>query len=110
MIRQLCGHLDPRRFYVTVARAIERESETNHEFAQQLVQTFSWILLTAQETKVLRDELAREDCDGDQAKPLFLELLTPWFHNPVSALVLCLWAQQFELASQLTARFAAFEP
>merc|ERR1711879_176007 len=42
--------------------------------------------------------------------PLFLELLEPWFHNPVSALALCLWAQQYELAAELTARFAAFEP
>ena len=25
MIRQLCGHLDPRRLYVTVARAIQQE-------------------------------------------------------------------------------------
>merc|ERR1711879_1060792 len=42
--------------------------------------------------------------------PLFLELLEPWFHNPVSALALCLWAQQYELAAELTARFATFEP
>merc|ERR1712039_184323 len=34
----------------------------------------------------------------------------PWFHNPVSALALCLWAQEYELATELTARFAAFEP
>lgn len=110
MIRQLCGHLDPRRLYVTVARAIDKEIDI--QFAQQLVQTFSWILLTATETKVLRDELARDSGsrDGQQASPLFLELLKPWFHNPVSALALCLWAQQFELATQLTARFAALEP
>lgn len=44
------------------------------------------------------------------ATSLFLELLVPWFHNPVSALALCLWAQQYELATELTARFAAFEP
>merc|ERR1719436_686392 len=42
--------------------------------------------------------------------PLFVELLEPWFHNPVSALALCLWAQQYELAAELTARFATFEP
>merc|ERR1719401_1005880 len=56
MIRRLSGHLDPRRLYVTVARAISKE--TDLEFAQQLVQTFSWILLTTKETKGLRDELA----------------------------------------------------
>merc|ERR1711920_1075717 len=27
-----------------------------------------------------------------------------------SALALCLWAQQYEMATELTARFAAFEP
>merc|ERR1712039_894686 len=34
----------------------------------------------------------------------------PWFHNPVSALALSLWAQQYELATELTARISAFEP
>merc|ERR1712032_107946 len=108
MIRQLCGHLDPRRLYVTVAKAVEKE--TDIQFTQQLVQTFSWILLTATETRVLRDELARGSGDAERATPLFLELVKPWFHNPVSALALCLWAQQFELATHLIARIAAFEP
>ncbi|CAE8639092.1 unnamed protein product [Polarella glacialis] len=130
MIRQLCGHLDPRRLYVTVAQAIQQEPDL--VFAQQLVQTFSWILLTAAETRGLREELLQEAQHPqllalaglrrplDEASavkesvtsdiPLFLELLEPWFHNPVSALALCLWSQQYELASELTARFAAFEP
>lgn len=134
MILQLCGHLDPRRLYVTVARGIR---EADAKFAQHLVQTFSWILFTAAETKRLRDELltttpiaalegdgrarpegpaARElpgaNGTGDPADgtSLFLELLEPWFHNPVSALALCLWAGQYELATELTARIAAFEP
>lgn len=132
MIRQLCGHLDPRRLYVTVARAIKNENDL--ELAQQLVQTFSWILLTAKETKDLREELLQTAplVDADSAvqlaavsstaaprtslsasatdASLFLELLVPWFHNPVSALALCLWASQYELATELTARLAAFEP
>jgi len=122
MIRQLCGYLDPRRLYVTVARAIRHEADL--QFAQHLVQTFGWILLTAEETKGLRDELLTTaplvqisdkgqdpNCTQDSARlPLFLELIEPWFHNPVSALSLCLWAQQYELATELTARLAAFEP
>lgn len=143
MIRQLCGHLNPRKLYVTVARAISQE--TDIDFAQQLVQTFSWILLTATETKSVREELllasvpdsqvegrrsnaghSRNESSGGAiggagggvgvamgatgATPLFLELLEPWFHNPVSALALCLWAGQYELASELTGRLAAFEP
>lgn len=131
MIRLLCGHLDPRRLYVTVAQAIQQE--TDLAFAQQLVQTFSWILLTAVETRCLREELLHEHSrhpellklagasPGEDASepspstpnhstPLFLALLEPWFHNPVSALALCLWSQQYVLASELTARFATFEP
>eukprot|EP00927_Polykrikos_kofoidii_P079306 TRINITY_DN76093_c0_g1_i1.p1 TRINITY_DN76093_c0_g1~~TRINITY_DN76093_c0_g1_i1.p1 ORF type:complete len:721 (+),score=133.72 TRINITY_DN76093_c0_g1_i1:126-2288(+) len=123
MIRQLCGHVDPRRLYVTVARAIYQETDLG--FAQQLVQTFGWILLTATETKSLREELLAtaplteiprptgQGSGGSAAEPvtpLFVELLEPWFHNPVSALALCLFAQQYELASELTARFASFEP
>jgi len=123
MIRHLCGHLNARRLYVTVARAIPQESD-DAEFAKQLVQTFNWILLTAAETKSLREELietapladfgggaksAPQNAPPD-GKSLFLELLEPWFFNPVSALSLCLWSQQYELATELTARFAAFEP
>lgn len=125
MIRQLCGHLDPRHLYVTVARSIHKEIDL--ELAQQLVQTFSWILLTAKETKSLREELlltpalldaqasgppatASAATAGTPDASLFLELLVPWFHNPVSALALCLWAQQYELAMEITARLAAFEP
>merc|ERR1712137_1304383 len=129
MIRHLCGHLDPRRLYVTVARALKTIGETDLELAQQLVQTFSWILLTAKETKAIREELLHSAplIDADVAQvassgnrdeaatdstnaSLFLELLVPWFHNPVSALALCLWAQQYELAAELTGRLAVLEP
>lgn len=113
MIRQLCGHLDPRRLYITVARSIKRE--TDRAFAQQMVQIFNWILLTASETKALREELLSttlhmETPRGGSRTSLFQELLEPWFHNPVSALALSLWAQQYELAIELTARIASFEP
>jgi len=124
VIRQLCGHLDSKRLYVTVARAIARETDT--DFAQELVQTFSWILLTAKETKSLRDELrsvvalptqlpvydasSNGEAPGNGTHSLFVELLVPWFHNPVSALALCLWAQQYALAEGLTVRFASCEP
>eukprot|EP00933_Yihiella_yeosuensis_P023856 TRINITY_DN18539_c0_g1_i1.p1 TRINITY_DN18539_c0_g1~~TRINITY_DN18539_c0_g1_i1.p1 ORF type:complete len:854 (+),score=155.56 TRINITY_DN18539_c0_g1_i1:94-2562(+) len=135
MIRQLCGHLDPRRLYVTVARAIQKEEDKL--FAKQLVQTFSWILLTAVETLSLREELLREaslELEFSDSRPssspegkasatdgksvaasnsdgsLFMELIEPWFHNPVSALALCLWSGKYEMASELTARLAAFEP
>jgi len=115
MIRQLCGHLDPRHLFVAVARAIKQEKDL--ELAQQLVQTFSWILLTATETKSLREELLLTPPLNSLGQPgqaptggLFLELIDPWFHNPVSALALCFWAQQDDLALELTGRFAAFEP
>lgn len=121
MIRQLCEHLDARRFFVTVARAI-RQEVGDPEFAQQLVQTFNWILLTAKETKSLREELlltpiltdvrggAATNQGGSQEKLIFLELLEPWFYNPVSALALCLWSQQYVLATELTSRLATIEP
>lgn len=84
--------------------------EPNKDFAQKLVQTFNWILLTAAETRQLREELLEESQSHPQllqlaslpnstsgtgakeVKPLFLELLEPWFHNPASALALCLLA------------------
>lgn len=118
MIRQLCGHLDARRLYVTIARAIEEEV-TDTNVAQKLVQTFNWILLTAKETTSVREELLTttplsempcEDTPGTDGTPLFLELIEPWFHSPVSALALCLWSQQYELATELTNRFAGLDP
>ena len=88
MIRQLCGHLDARRLYVTIARAIEEEV-TDTNVAQKLVQTFNWILLTAKETTSVREELLTttplsempcEDTPGTDGTPLFLELIEPWLH------------------------------
>ncbi|CAK9059947.1 unnamed protein product [Durusdinium trenchii] len=123
MIRHLCKNLDCRRLYITVACTIKEEEDK--AFAQKLVQTFNWILLTAAETRGLREELLEESQSSERLKrlageessgsqntttPLFLELLEPWFHNPASALALCLWSQQYVLASELTGRFAAFEP
>ena len=86
-----------------------QSKEPNKDFAQKLVQTFNWILLTAAETRRLREELLEESQSHPQllqlaslpgssagstaeVKPLFLELLEPWFHNPASALALCLLA------------------
>lgn len=117
MIRQLCEHLDARRFFITVARAIRLEVG-DPEFTQQLVQTFNWILLTAKETKNLREELfvtpplidIRGVTSQGSQELVFLELLEPWFHNPVSALALCLWSQQYVLATELTSRLATIEP
>jgi len=115
MIRQLCAHLDPRQFFVAVARAIKQEK--NLELRHQLVQTFNWILLTATETKSLRQELlltpplnSPEQPGQAPAGGLFHELIDPWFHNTVSALALCFWARQDDLALELIGRFAAFEP
>merc|ERR1711982_268833 len=39
-----------------------------------------------------------------------LDLFPAWFHNPVSAVALCLWAQQYEMAAALTERIAMMEP
>merc|ERR1712136_663040 len=50
------------------------------------------------------------DTPGTDGTPLFLELIEPWFHRPVSALALCLWSQQYELATELTNRFAGLDP
>jgi len=115
MIRQLCAHLDPRHLFVAVARAIKQEK--NLELRHQLVQTFNWILLTATETKSLRQELlltpplnSPEQPGQAPAGGLFHELIDPWFHNTVSALALCFWARQDDLALELIGRFAAFEP
>merc|ERR1712110_892475 len=106
MIRKLCSHLNPRQLYVTVARAIKEEKDL--ELALHLVQTFSWVLLTAIETKSLREELLQTtplDLPGEAGhapkNELFTELLEAWFHNPVSALALCLWAQQDDFALEL---------
>lgn len=115
MIRHLCGRLDPRLFYVTVAKFVLQDT-SDAEFAQQVVQTLNWILFTADETRPLRDELlltaslSETTAAGAISKSLFLELLEPWFYSPVSALVLCIWAQQYEFAAELTIRLAKYEP
>lgn len=127
IIRQLCGHLDPRRLYVTVVQCIHESDD--FESSQRLVQSFNWNLFALAETAALREELRHTEPLEDRhrlvsgsggfrrplgesrgRRPLFWELLEAWFHNPVSTLALCLWAQQHELAMELTARLSTFEP
>eukprot|EP00397_Hematodinium_sp_SG-2012_P015780 GEMP01016078.1.p1 GENE.GEMP01016078.1~~GEMP01016078.1.p1 ORF type:complete len:745 (+),score=143.98 GEMP01016078.1:91-2325(+) len=107
IIRQLCSQLDTTHFYTTVGRALKTQSD--QEFGSQCVQIFNWILLSAKETRPFRELLLRKTA-GENDPTLFLELLTSWFVNPISALSLCLWVQEYQLAMELTQRFAALEP
>jgi len=107
VIRVLCSQLDITYFYSTIGQALAGPGQK--EFRCQCVQVFNWILLSAKETKSFRELLLRKTAiEGD--KTLFLKLLHPWFVNPVAALSLCLWVQEYRLAMELTQRFATLEP
>eukprot|EP00921_Rhytidocystis_pertsovi_P018848 GHVQ01029845.1.p1 GENE.GHVQ01029845.1~~GHVQ01029845.1.p1 ORF type:complete len:271 (-),score=37.14 GHVQ01029845.1:5-817(-) len=102
-MRHMCSQLNVAMLYTTLAK----ELDTLHdlEFCHQTVQVLNWILLTSQETRAFRKDLARTN-----DKCLIKSILIPWFHNPVSAIGLCIWVGEYELAYEMTCRVGDIQP
>jgi len=127
IVRKVCEGVQPAcgetpctedvadRFFTTAARVVALEED--FAFAQRLVRVLNRVLLTSRETQALRRRLREEALaaprpGGGQVGevPAHLqELLSSWFHCPVSTLALCLWLHWFEMADEVTARLACME-
>lgn len=121
VIRQLCDKLDAQVFYLTIADLIGEELllleklgsgassmeglehppeqfQKHRAFLSQLVEVFNWILLTARETRALRERVLEDPM-------LFRLLLKPFFICcPVAAMSLSLWVERYTLARQILGR------
>lgn len=116
-VRELCSGVDAQSFFKTAA--LRLSSERSPQIARDMVRLLNRVLLTSYETRALRKRLfaaavssPRPGAPGggsDGVPPLLLDLLTSWFHCPVSTLSLCLWLQWFELAAEIVTRLAKLE-
>jgi len=127
IVRKVCEGVQPAcgktpytedvadRFFTTAARAVALEEDL--AFAQRLVRVLNRVLLTSRETQALRRRLREEalaaprpgGCQVGEVPAHLQELLSSWFHCPVSTLALCLWLHWFEMADEVTARLACME-
>lgn len=113
LVRRPEGAAD--RFFTTAARAVSEEEDL--AFSQRLVRVLNRVLLTSRETQAFRRRLREEaleaarpgDGSGGEVPKHLLDLLTSWFHCPVSTLGLCLWLHWFEMADVVTSRLARME-
>lgn len=112
-VDSLCSGAD---VFVMAAQAVANEEDDKD--ARHLVRILNRVLLTSQETRSLRaqmqaDAIARQQAASDESvlevPTYLLELLTAWFHCPVSTLALCLWLHLFDLAADITARLVDME-
>ena len=65
-----------------------------------MVTSLDVFLLLSNEAEVLREELKKSDKDSEY----FSKMFSTWCFNPISALILCIISQNFELAFNLILR------
>lgn len=102
IIRTVCASLNAERIYMSLAKALE--SETNLNFVSLMVQILNNNLITAPELSTLRKKLSNK---ADW--PIFQALFKSWCYNPPAALSLCLLAERHALAFSLVESLAEFE-
>uniref|UniRef100_A0A061SJN4 Vacuole morphology and inheritance protein 14 n=1 Tax=Tetraselmis sp. GSL018 TaxID=582737 RepID=A0A061SJN4_9CHLO len=102
VLRRLCMLLGAERCFVELAERLR--DQTNLQYASTMVQALNLILLTAPETKELRQLLQR--ChESAAARRLFLILYKSWCHSPGAVLMLCFLAQAYGHAAAVIHTF-----
>jgi len=95
-LRRLCVILDPERVFRELARLLKSE-KNDPEFADTMIQALNLIMVSSDETKVLRMTL-RTALSSDKGSSLFCALYDAWCQNVVATLSLCLLAQSYKHA------------
>ena len=100
----LCKELDPKQVYKTFAVVLSDMNKNN--FVCSIINILNMHLLTSDETKNLRILLKNIKTTTNNEDKLFFEnLFKIWCINPVSCLILCLIAEDFELSFYLLNKF-----
>eukprot|EP00916_Digyalum_oweni_P018278 GHVL01030683.1.p1 GENE.GHVL01030683.1~~GHVL01030683.1.p1 ORF type:complete len:701 (+),score=130.02 GHVL01030683.1:58-2160(+) len=132
IVRQLCSQVDSIEFFKTVSKVIknvflkknnkneslEEECVFNEIILNETVQLFNWSLLTAIETRHLREKILHETVatknknneENCENLSMFEELLIPWLYCPMAAVSLCIWVEEYKLAYKLVERISQIEP
>ena len=99
-VKVLCRELNVKHVYLTFADILSRMTKTN--FVCKIINILNMVLLTSNDTEELRNLLKNiQKTINIEDKYFFEKLFSIWCINPVSCLVLCLIAEDFELSYHL---------
>ena len=100
----LCRELDVKHVYNTFAEVLSHMQKTN--FNCKIINILNMHLLTSNNAKEIRDLLKNiQKTNNSEDKLFFEKLFKIWCINPVSCLILCLIAEDFELSFHLLNKF-----
>lgn len=100
----LCKELNIRHVYLTFADVLSKMNKT--DFACKIINKLNYFLLSSNDAEELRNLLKNvQMTTNEEDKSFFEKLFSTWCINPVSCLILCLIAEDFELSHHLLVKF-----
>jgi hypothetical protein len=103
-VKALCRELNVKYVYLIFADVLKSMSRS--DFVCKIINILNMLLLTSNDTEELRNLLKNiQNTKNREDKLFFDKLFTTWCINPVSCLILCLIAEDFELSNHLLIKF-----
>jgi len=103
-VKALCRELNVKYVYSIFAEVLYKMSRS--DFVCKIINILNMLLLTSNDTEELRNLLKNiQNTKNKEDKLFFDKLFTTWCINPVSCLILCLIAEDFELSNHLLIKF-----
>lgn len=109
IIRKLCVTLSSEKIYKSISEVLALYETEKLEFLNMMVVTLNNILLTSHELAGFRKKLKNLDVYKLEDWSLFATLFQSWCHSPPSALSLCLFTSNYELAYLIIKNLADLE-
>ncbi|GAB69086.1 hypothetical protein PCYB_145140, partial [Plasmodium cynomolgi strain B] len=91
IVQHISRCLNNKKFFAYLSYSLISEEKIS--FVTKFIQVLSWVLLTSEETKYLRNALFLK-----KQYSLFSLILIAWLRNPISAISFLLWLQKYKLA------------
>jgi hypothetical protein len=102
-VKILCKELNTKYVYLTFADVLSKINKS--DFACKIINILNYFLLTSNETQEVRNILKNiQKTTKVEEKKFFEKLFSTWCINPVSCLILCLIAEDFELSHLLLSK------
>lgn len=103
-VKALCRELNVKYVYSTFADVLIHMERS--DFVCKIINILNMLLLTSNDTEELRNLLKNiQNTKNKEDKLFFDKLFRTWCINPVSCLILCLIAEDFELSNHLLIKF-----
>ena len=107
-VKALCRELNVKYVYLTFADVLSQMVRS--DFVCKIINILNMLLLTSNDTEELRNLLKNmPNSTNIEDKYFFEKLYKTWCINPVSCLILCLIAEDFELSNHLLIKLGQFK-